>query len=82
MQIAVDAAIHPLLAAFVGLAADGRDDPFLKLVLVAFGEGARPGGVLRHAVDVIGDAGKRLLQAPLDQRDSEMGDIDANPPPV
>ena len=79
MQIAVDPAIHALLAALVGLAADGRDDPFLELVLVALGEVTRRVCVLRHAVDVIGDAGKRIVETPLDQRDRQMRDVDADP---
>ena len=52
MEVAVDAAIHALLAALVGLAADGGDDPLLELVLVACCEIARRIGVLRHAVDL------------------------------
>ena len=79
MQIAVDAAIHAFLAVLVGLAADGRYDPFLELVLVALGEIARRIRVFRHAVNLVGEAGKRLFEAPLDQSDREMGDVDADP---
>jgi hypothetical protein len=30
-------------------------------------------------VDFVGNARERLFQAPLDQRDGEMGDVDADP---
>jgi hypothetical protein len=48
MQIAVDAAIHTLLAALVRLGTYGRGDPFLKFVFVALGKIARPCVILRY----------------------------------
>ena len=53
MQVTVNAAIHPLFAALIRLAADRRDDPLLKLVLVAFGEVAGAREVLWDAVNFL-----------------------------
>jgi hypothetical protein len=51
-------------------------------VLVARREVARSLDVLRDAVDVVRDARKRVLEAPLDQCNGKMRDVDADPLPA
>ena len=68
----------PFLAA-IGPRIDQRHRPPLELVFVAPREVDGTFQILRGAVNLEGDARKRILQPPLDQRDRQMGNVDADP---
>jgi hypothetical protein len=81
---AVDAGVGALLAAAERLrVGDQRDRPFLEFMLVAQGEIARGGNVLGHADRLeLRVCAEGIAQAALDQRDGEVGDVDADPLPA
>ena len=82
IDMAVDAAIRAALLAAEGNRVDQRHSPPLELVVVLIGQRLRPADVLRRAVDFELDAGEGVAEALLDQRDGEVGHVDADPLPA
>ena len=75
--------VGALLATLPGLGVgDQRDRPKLELVLVGGGELAGAVEVHRHAMHVEFDALEGVAQPAPDQVDGDMGNVDADPPPV